>query len=197
VHDEDWQEGQVVTEPKTFVDAIRAAGLRADLFTFSQKLPDTQPRYDYKFMLQNLAVVRTDSFKDWWEQLPQVTRKNVRRAERRGVTVHVVSCDDRLIQGIADIYNEVPIRDGRPFLHFGKSFDVIKREVTTMPERSEFIGAYHGNKLIGFLKLVHMGSVSSILHIISKRSHYDKRPANALLAKAVEVCHERGGSYLV
>jgi hypothetical protein len=143
-------------------------------------------------------VVQTRSFTDWWEKtLPQVTRKNVRRAAKRGLVVRQVVCDDQLIQGIHEIYNEVPIRDGRPFLHYGKDVATVTREVSTMADRSEFLGAYHGDNLIGFIKLIHMGRLSSILHIVAKRAHYDKRPANALLAKAVEVCQQRGIEHLI
>ena len=35
------------------------------------------------------------------------------------------------------------------------------------------------------------------MQILSMEAHYDKRPMNALLAKAVEVCSERGMSWLV
>ena len=198
VQDEDWQEGQMVRDPEKFVAAIRASSLRADLFTFCQKLPEMQPQYNYCLKWDNLAVIRTRSFDEWWEkELPQVTRKNVRRATRRGVLVRLVACDDTLIRGITDIYNEIPIRDGRPFPHYGKDFATIKREVTTMSDRSEFLGAFHGEELIGFIKLIHMGKLSSILHIVSKRAHYDKRPSNALLTKAVAVCHQRGADYLI
>jgi hypothetical protein len=197
VQDEDWQEGQVVRDPEKFVAAIRASNLRADLFTFRQKLPEIQPQYNYCVQWDNLAVIRTSRFDEWWEKLPQVTRKNVRRATRRGVLVRLVACDDTLIRGITDIYNEIPIRDGRPFPHYGKDFATIKREASTMSDRSEFLGAFYGEDLIGFIKLIHMGKLSSILHIVSKRAHYDKRPSNLLLTKAVEVCHQRGADYLI
>src|SRR2546427_1377904 len=198
VQDEHWQEGQVVRDPEKFVAAIRAANLGADLFTFCQKLPEIQPQYTYRLKWDNWAVIRTCSFNEWWEKrLPQVTRKNVRRASRRGVLVRLVACDDTLIRGITEIYNEIPIRDGRPFPHYGKNFDTVKREGTTMPDRTEFLGAYCGEELIGFIKLVHMGKLSSILNIVSKRAHYDKRPSNALLAAAVEVCSRRGVEYLI
>ncbi len=198
VQDEHWQQGQVVRDPEKFVAAIRAANLGADLFTFCQKLPEIQPQYTYRLKWDNWAVIRTCSFNEWWEKrLPQVTRKNVRRASRRGVLVRLVACDDTLIRGITDIYNEIPIRDGRPFPHYGKDFATIRREVSTMSDRSEFLAAFHGEELIGFIKLIHMGKLSSILHIVSKRAHYDKRPSNALLTKAAEVCHQRGADYLI
>jgi hypothetical protein len=45
--------------------------------------------------------------------------------------------------------------------------------------------------------MVHVGNVSSIMQIISKNAHYDKRPANALLSKAIEVCAEKGKSHFI
>jgi hypothetical protein len=50
--------------------------------------------------------------------------------------------------------------------------------------------------MIGFLHLVYRGNVAAILNLTSKPSHFDKRPANALVAKAVEVCEARGISYI-
>ena len=42
----------------------------------------------------NSAAIPITNFNDWWEKrLPQETRKNVRRASRRGVTTRVVSMD--------------------------------------------------------------------------------------------------------
>src|SRR5262245_46785873 len=197
VEDEDWQAGQIVRDPEKFVTAVRSAELRADVFVFGQKLPEVQPQYHHRVKWDNLAVIRTSDFGAWWDGLPQVTRKNVRRAGRRGVRVRPVACDDTLLRGITEIYNEIPIRDGRPFPHYGKDFAAVKRELSTMSDRSEFLGAFHGEELVGFMKLIHMGKLSSILHIVSKQAHYDKRPSNVLLNKAVEVCHQRGCDYLI
>jgi hypothetical protein len=197
VEDEDWREGQLVRNPEQFATEIHEIFPAADVFTFCQKLPDAVPRYNYHLEWENLAVVHTRNSSEWWGKLTQVTRKNVRRALRRGLVVRSVECDDTLIRGIHAIYNEVPVRDGRPFVHFGKDVATIKREVSTMPDRSEFLAAFHDGELIGFIKLIHMGRLSSILHIVSKRSHYDKRPSNALIARAVEACQERGVEYLI
>jgi hypothetical protein len=35
------------------------------------------------------------------------------------------------------------------------------------------------------------------MHIITRNEDYDKRPANALVTKAVQVCEEKGISYLI
>jgi len=197
VKDEQFREGEVVPTAD-FAHYLREANLGADLFTFVQKPPATGPAHRYHVEWKNLAVIETHSFENWWEkELPQVTRKNVRRARRRGVVVRRAECDESFVYGVTAIYNEIPIRDGRPFPHYGKNSEAVKREMSTMPERSEFLGAYCDDELIGFIKLVHMGKLSSILHIVSKRSHYDKRPSNALIAAAVEACCNRATDYLI
>jgi hypothetical protein len=198
VHEEDWQAGQVVKDPAAFVAQLKEKNLKADVFFFSQKPPETQPKYQYHFEWDNLAVIPLGKYEDWWEKrLPQESRKNVRRAAKRGTTVRTVALDDALIEGITEIYNETPFRQGKKFPHYGKDFATVKKEVSTLLDRSEFIGAYFEEELIGFIKLVHMGEISSILHIVSKNAHYDKRPTNALLAKAVEICCQKGAKYLV
>jgi hypothetical protein len=50
--------------------------------------------------------------------------------------------------------------------------------------------------LIGFIKLVTMGEIAGILQLLCKNAHHDKRPANALIAKAIELCSQNGISYL-
>ncbi len=197
VHEEEWMEGQVVRDPETFIARLKKQKLKADVFTFLQKPPDTDPKYDYQNDWDNFAVIHIKSFEDWWERLPQESRKNTRRSAKRGVSIRMPDLDDTLIQGITDIYNEIPIRQGKPFPHYGKDFNTIKREVSTMMDRSSFIGAYYGNELIGFIKLVYLGKVASILHIVSKNAHYDKRPTNALISKAVEICSQRNISHLL
>jgi hypothetical protein len=96
-----------------------------------------------------------------------------------------------------EIYNETPFRQGRKFWHYGKDFATVKAENGTYAERSEFIGAYVGTELIGFLKMVYVGKVANIMQILSKVSHQDKKPMNALIAKAVEICGEKGMSHLL
>jgi hypothetical protein len=197
VHEEEWMEGDVVKDPESLVGQLRNTRFPAHVFTFLQKPPDTEPRYRFHFDWDNFAAIHIKSYDDWWQKLPQESRKNSRRSVKRGVTVRTVDIDDALIRGITEIYNETPIRQGKPFPHYGKDFSTVKNEVSTMMDRSSFIGAYHGNELIGFIKVVYMGNIASILHIVSKNAHYDKRPTNALIAKAVELCSQKGISYLL
>ena len=198
VQSEDWQETEL-EDPELCVKELvrrRKTGLRADVFTFGQKPPSATCRYAYPMDPDSVAVAYIPSFKEWWESVPQETRKNVRRAQKRGVEVTVRDFTDELIRGIMEINNESPLRQGRRFPHFGKSFEEVKRDYSSFVDRSDFICANHGGELIGILKVVYRVDIASILQLLVKLGHQDKRPANALLAKAMEICENKGISHL-
>jgi hypothetical protein len=196
IQDEEWIEGEPVSEPAAFVRFLQDAPL-ADIFSFARPLPSCEPCYPFHFEWDNVAVAKLGEFPQWWESLPQETRKNVRRSQRRGVTVTRVNFDDQLVQGISNIYNETPLRQGRKFWHYGKSFEQVKTGNATYLDRSEFIGAFFNGELIGFIKFVMVNSVARIMQIVSREAHTDKRPTNALLARAVEICCEKRATHLV
>ncbi|MGA2243443.1 MAG: hypothetical protein ABSH48_00475 [Verrucomicrobiota bacterium] len=197
IYDEGVAEGGLVTDPDAFVAGLKRSGLKADVLTFFQRPPEVTPKFKLHFDWDNYAVVDTSNFDAWWEKLPQEARKNTRRAAKRGVVVKSVPYDDALALGIHKLCNESPVRQGKPFWHYGKDFETVKREHGTYLERSEFVGAYFENELIGFLKMVYAGRLAVILHILAFNAHYDKRPLNALLTKAVEICSQKGVHYFV
>jgi hypothetical protein len=82
-------------------------------------------------------------------------------------------------------------------LHYGKDFETIKREFSRFLFREEIFGAYLGEELVGFIFLADAGRYAFLGQIISKIAYRDLAPNNALLAKAVERCAERGFPYLV
>jgi len=190
-------EGGLVTDPPAFIAGLKQSGLRADVLTFFQRPPDVTPKFPYHYDWDNYAVVDTTNFDAWWDKLPQEARKNTRRAAKRGVVVKAVPYDDALAQGIYKLCNESPVRQGKPFWHYGKDFETIKREHGTYLERSEFVGAYFEDELIGFIKMVYVGRLAVILHILALNAHYDKRPLNALITRAVEICAQKGMQYFV
>jgi hypothetical protein len=197
VKDEELVDGEVVGDPATAISEIKKHRLGADILTFPQRNYGQQPVYQYPFEWDNAAVVSTTSFDDWWRGLPQEARKNARRAAKRGITVREAEFDDEFVKGIKGIYDETPVRQGMRFWHFGKDLETVRMENATYAERSGFIGAYLGAELIGFIKVVYVNSSAVIMQILAKSQHYDKRPMNALIAKAVEVCQNRGMSYLI
>jgi hypothetical protein len=196
IKDEEWLADVALADPAAILTALAKSPVRADLLTFSQKLPDTTPKHCYPFEWDNVAAIHTARFEDWWNGLPQEARKNCRRAARRGVVVRTMALTDDLIRAVMEIYNETPVRQGRPFAHYAKNFATVKREISTLPDTSEFLGAFFGEELIGFIKLVRLGEIASILHIVTKNKHYDKRPANALVTAAAERCRDTGIAFL-
>lgn len=199
VHQEDWSDTQL-KDVEGCIHELRQRreqGLRVDVFTFAQKLPEVTPRYLYHTEADSLAAIRISSFQGWWESLPQETRKNVRRSQKRGVEIRLETFSDDLVRAITSVNNERAVRQGRRFPHYGKTFDQVKKDYSSFLDRSDFICAYHENELIGILKLIYRGDIGSVLQLLVKLSHQDKRPANALLCKAVELCAAKGLLYLI
>lgn len=197
VRDEDMVEGELVRDPVEFIAGMKEGGLKADVLTFFQRPPDVTPKFPYHVEWENYAVVPITNFEAWWEKLPQEARKNTRRAAKRGVVVRTVQFDDELVRGIHKICNETPTRQGKPFWHYGKDLETIKREFSTYAERSEFIGAYFEGQLIGLIKMSYVDKLASIMTILALNEHYDKRPMNALISRAVEVCVEKKVGWFV
>ena len=129
--DEELVEGEIIPDPRSFMAKLRESRLDIDILKFPQRFYEATPRYQYPMQWDNAAVIRTESFTDWWENLPQETRKNVRRAGKRGVSVRLVKFDDAFLKGIKAIYDESPVRQGRRFWHFGKDLETIKMENST------------------------------------------------------------------
>jgi hypothetical protein len=197
VKDEQWQEGEVVSDADGFIANVRQHKDFADIFTFSQKPGDPIPRFPFYYEWDSVAAIPVASFSDWWNNRVSVKlRQDVKRATRFGVVARSVPFTDELVQGIVDIFDESPVRQGRPFWHYRKGFEAVKVALATYLERSEFVGAFLGDELIGYLKIVYVDNLARLMGITSKIFHQDKRPTNALVAKAVELCAARRCSHL-
>jgi hypothetical protein len=187
-------------DPEPVLDGLRRSDTRVDLFTFMQRLPETSPKYAYPMELDNLAVLPVSTFENWWtEQIGFKARNKAKQATKKGVVVREVPFDDALVQGISNIYNESPVRQGRRFPHYEKSLESVRRMSSTFMDSSVFIGAYFEEKLIGFIKLTadETRTQAGLMHIVSMIQYRDKAPTNALVAQAVRSCADRGISHLV
>src|SRR5205823_7883788 len=193
INDENFVEHDPIPDPASFVSRLKETGLKADIFTFAQRLPKTTPSHPYHLEWDNVAIIPITTFSDWWERRAEYSvRKAVKRAKNLGVVVKPTEFTDAFVEGVCRIYNDTPVRQGRAFWHYQKDFHAVKRDLSTHLERSVFLGAYYRDKLIGFMKIVSVGSVAAMLQIFSQSRHFDKKPTNALIAKAVEVCHVQG-----
>jgi hypothetical protein len=194
--EEEWYED--IDNPLSFATSLKSTKARPDIFSFWQRLPEIQPKYDFIMEWDNVAALKIKTFDYWWQkQIDAKTRNLVRKAEKKGVTVRLASFDDEFIRGVVAIFNETATRQGKPFWHYGKNFDAIKLEFSINAFREDMIGAYFNNELIGFIMLANAGKYAITTQIISKVRHRDKAPNNALIAKAVETCEKKGIPYLV
>ena len=198
---------EFLDDPNTMVESLKTLATRIDIFHFLQRLPetldpepDTSPKYRYPMVWDNLAVLPVSTYDHWWNhQVRNAPRGRVRTAQKKGVTVQEVPFDDALVRGIQQIYNECPLRQGKPFTHYGEDLDTVRRGAATFLERSVFAGAFLDHQMIGFTKLVmnDRRTQACLMHIVSMVQHKDKAPSNALIAQAVRSCAERNIRYLV
>jgi len=190
---------ELLGNPEAVIEGLRSSRTRVDLFTFLQIKSDNAPKYAYAMEWENMAVLPVSTFDDWWaKQIGKKTRNSARQAEKKGVMVREVPFDDALVQGIWEVYNESPIRQGKPNVHYGKDIETVHREAATFLDRSIFIGAFLGEQLIGFVKLVTdpERTHANTMNIVAMVKHRDKAPTNALIAQSVRSCAERGIRYL-
>lgn len=198
VHDEAYVEGGSVPDPASLLADLKRSGARPDIFTFMQHITDRDPRFDYPMEWENFAAIPITSYSDWLHNRARKdARENIRRATRDGVIVKACNYDDEFVSGIKRLYDETPLRQGKAFWHYGKSLEAIKEIHGTYCDRAEYIGAYFEGALIGFLKMVYTGRIAKTMHVFSSERYHRKRPSNALIAKAVEICEQRGMAFLI
>lgn len=191
---------EFVSDPGPLLDSLRASERRVDLFTFMQGLPASAPRYRYPMEWDNLAVLPVTTFDHWWhEQLGFKARNKAKQASKRGVQIRELAFSDSLVADIWRIYNECPIRQGKPYPHYGKDLPTVHRMTATFLDRSAFLGAFLEERMIGFVKLHcdQSRTQAGLTHILSLVEHRDKAPTNALLAEAVRYCADHSIPYLV
>lgn len=197
IHDEELLEEELA-DPELLVSKLKASGLQADIFSFASSSWQSGPKSGYHSEPDSLAVVPITTYSDWLEkQAMRDVKTAVKKAAKLGVVTKEVPLDDSLVEGIVRIYNESKFRQGKPFWHYGKDFDTVKQMSATYPDRSTFIGAYFQDELIGFIKMVQVGNVAKTLHVISMKKYSNKKPTNALIAKAVEICAARRYTHLM
>jgi len=192
----EWYED--LPDPAAAAEALRRDPRGPDLLSFIQRPPETGRSCPYHVEMDHVAAIPISTFENWFEkQVIKKVRKNVRRSQKYGVTVRRVEFNDDLVRGILEIYREVPMRSGRPFRHYNDDFETCKRKYATFLDRSVFLGAYHEERLIGFIKMVIAGKTGRTMQFISLDEYRDFSPANALLAEAVKTCVAEGLQYLV
>ena len=195
--EDEWYED--LRDPEAVIAALREQREFApDVLTFWQRLPDLEPKYRYHHESDDIAVLSSQSYDDWFgKHIKSRVRSLIRKSEKEGVVVRETSFDDDFVRGMTAIFNEAPVRQGRRFWHYGKDFATIKHQFSRYIDREHMIGAYYEDELIGFIMLGNAGTFGITGQIISSIKHRDKATNNALIAKAVQVCERLGLAHLV
>ena len=187
-----------IENPEVVIRELKASQAKIDLFRFWQRIPHTEPQYNYYNEWQHVAAIPVTGYKYWLEkQVNPKARNKIRKAQKFGVMIQETKLDDKLLRGIMEIFNQSPVRRGKRFWHYGKDFNTVKKEMSLDLNESIFITAYYGDELIGFIKILVADRYALLTLILDKLNHRDKAPINGMIAKAVEICAERKIPHLV
>lgn len=198
VFDEYWLPVDTLPDPNTVIARLERRAGPPDLFSFAQRVPDVEPKFKFHLDWDNVAAIPISSYDYWFQkQISSASRRNIRASEKKGVTVRSSPFDETYIRGIMSISDESPIRAGRQYWHYGKDFATVEAEQGTYRDRSTFLGAYLGDEMIGYMKIVWDTRSAAIMQIVSKMKYLDRRPNNAMLSEAVKLCAERGVGHLL
>jgi hypothetical protein len=181
-----------VHDPEEVIRVLKSAPVKIDLLSFWQRVPETEPKFNYYKEWRQIAAIPIKDYKHWFEkQINPKARNKIRKGSKFGVTFQETELNDEMVQGIVAIFNQSPVRRGKPFWHYGKDFDTVKKDMSADLKDSVFITAYHEKELIGFIKLYLTDRYALITLILDKTTHRDKAPMNGMIAKAVEICAQR------
>src|SRR5437588_8581479 len=193
--EEEWFDD--LKDPEIAIAGLSQCRPHADIFTFCQRVPETEPKYTYPMRWESLAVLPISTYDHWWtKQVKGTTRNMIRKSQKTGVEVRQATFNDDFLRGMVHSFNESPVRQGRRFWHYGKDFETVKRQFSRFLFREDLIGAYYQSELIGFVMLGNAGRFGVLGQFISKFKHRDKATNNALMAKTVEICEKRQLPYL-
>jgi hypothetical protein len=198
IFDEYWLNRDELPNPEIVIAELKEKKEKPDFFTFVQRVPETEPMYDYYCEMENYAVLPLSAYEEWFQkQIPSGSRQNIRASEKRGIIIKVSEYDDDYVKGIMSIFNETPIRAGRKYWHYGKDFETVKNENGTYQARSIYLAAYCQDEMVGYLKIVYDKHTAAIMQILSKTAFRSYRPNNALMAEAVKQCCLRHIKFLL
>ena len=180
-----------------FLEKLGERGI--DIFTFierkwSHTIPN--PPQNWLKAADNIALLQIITYEAWLKSIGKKTRNMIRKAEKSGIKTGVAEPSEELAEGLWKIYNETPIRQERSFPHYGTPLETVKESVLS-PQNCTYIGAYLQDELVGFIQLVHGDNIARIAQILSMQEHWDKAVNNALVAKTVEVCANKGVKWIM
>jgi len=144
-----------INTPETFIRKLKTNGIKADLFMFIQRLPESRPKYNYYMEWDSIAAIPIVTH-DYWlkNQVVKNSRKKISYAKRKGVIVKEIEFNDELVKNILEIYHETPIIQGKPNRQYRTDFETAKKLNATFLDRAKFIGAFYKDEMIAYIKKI-------------------------------------------
>src|SRR5258705_11241749 len=113
VFDEYWVEAKQLPDPGDVIALCRRGAPRADLFTFAQRVPDTEPRHAFHHEWDNIAAIPLTTYDHWLaKQVTSATRRDSRSGQHPRGVIRAFEYDQAYVRGLIAIYNESPIPQG-------------------------------------------------------------------------------------
>lgn len=144
-----------VKNPSDIIEKLHKIKNKADIFTFMQRLPNSKPHFNYFMEWDNIAAIPVTTYENWLKnQITKNSRKKIGYAERKGIELRSCEFNDDFVRGILEIYHESPILQGKPNRQYRTDFETAKKINSTFLGRAQFFGAFLGDELIAYIKLV-------------------------------------------
>ena len=85
--EDEWYED--VQDPARVIEVLaNDSGIKADIFTFWQRVPNTEPKFQYQTDWESIAVLPVTTHEHWMsKQISSRTRSMIRKAQKEGVEV--------------------------------------------------------------------------------------------------------------
>ena len=147
---------------------------------------DVQPRYVFQVPLADRTL------DDVFAGFNQLWRRNIRKAEKAGVTVTVGQRSD--LAAFHQVYVETAHRDHftpRGLAYFERMWDALNERV---PDRLRLYLAHHDGHVAAATIMVVVGSHAWYSYGASTTADRDVRPSNALQWRMITDAHEAGCS---
>ena len=68
------EEYEDVEDPESIIKALRKANPKPDIFTFVQRLPETEPKYSYYREWESIAAIPIKTYDHWWKQRRHISQ---------------------------------------------------------------------------------------------------------------------------
>jgi lipid II:glycine glycyltransferase (peptidoglycan interpeptide bridge formation enzyme) len=166
-------------------DDLRAAGWRQPQSS-GAGFGDVQPRYVFQVPLADRS---TD---DIFGSFNQLWRRNIRKAERAGVTVEQGAAED--LATFHELYQETAVRDRftpRPLRYFERMWSAMRAED---PDRIRLYLARHNGVALAAATWVKVGDHVWYSYGASANEGRDVRPSNALQWRMLTDAHDAGAA---